>query len=251
MGPAIVCLLVGIPIGLFLLLRPRQIWWTFQSWKYKNPEANEPSDAAYGMSALGGLGVIVLAIFLAAMLWSSDGEKRAAEAEKQKKADWDAAVAAYDPPEPEDRGMLPIIGYTERGPRQTLTGRIEYEVFYRQPAGAYPYRTKDYRYDRAAGPSGRFQCLTIAGDRGPVVENSATVYARLSWEPYVPQSDSSASEQCTTDDLSSGDIGSEKVYLCPGTRLVTESPVVDAHGSVLLAAKPGNAVPKLAAAPTR
>lgn len=95
------------------------------------------------------------------------------------------------------------------------------------------------------------QCLTNSGIGCPNVENSVTVYASLSWEPYVPQSDSSASERCTTGDLSSGDIGSEKVYLYPGTRLVTESPIVDAHGSVLLAAKPGNPVPKLDAAPTR
>ncbi|WP_399048991.1 DUF6199 family natural product biosynthesis protein, partial [Streptomyces evansiae] len=55
---AILCLVIGIPLGLFMLLRPRKIWWATESWKYKDPEANEPSEAGYGMQALGGLFVI-------------------------------------------------------------------------------------------------------------------------------------------------------------------------------------------------
>jgi hypothetical protein len=42
-GLAIVILLIGIPIDLYMLLRPKKLWWTFEAWRYKNPEANEPS----------------------------------------------------------------------------------------------------------------------------------------------------------------------------------------------------------------
>ncbi|WP_301123638.1 DUF6199 family natural product biosynthesis protein [Mycolicibacterium fortuitum] len=98
MGVAILCLVIGIPLGLFMLLRPKTIWWATESWKYKDPEANEPSEVAYGMQALGGLFVIVAAVILAGLAWSTERDKTAAEAEQKKKDDWNAAVAAYKPP---------------------------------------------------------------------------------------------------------------------------------------------------------
>jgi hypothetical protein len=52
-------LLIGIPIGLFMVFEPKRMWWAFESWKYtwkyKSQEANEPSDASYALSALDGV----------------------------------------------------------------------------------------------------------------------------------------------------------------------------------------------------
>ncbi|UHJ56356.1 hypothetical protein LT337_05075 [Mycolicibacterium fortuitum] len=154
MGVAILCLVIGIPLGLFMLLRPKTIWWATESWKYKDPEANEPSEVAYGMQALGGLFVIIAAVILAGLAWSTERDKTAAEAEQKKKDDWNAAVAAYKPPKPEDRGALPIIGYISKP--QGKSPRVEYEVFYLQPPNVYPADYKDFSYQH----KGLYQCVT-------------------------------------------------------------------------------------------
>ncbi|OBB33339.1 hypothetical protein A5792_09280 [Mycolicibacterium peregrinum] len=248
MGVAILCLGIGIPLGLFMLLRPRKIWWATESWKYKNPEANEPSEAGYGMQALGGLGVIVAAVILAGLAWSTERDKNAADAEQKKKDDWNAAVAAYKPPKPEDRGALPIIGYVEK-PRGS-SPRVAYEVYYLQPPNVFSGDVK--RLGVGIAHKGWYQCVTQVGGYAPQGTNPVPVHANLSWEPDVPQVDSSASDACTTRDVAtSNEMKSETVYVDPGSGLVTDSPIVDAHGEVLVPANPGNPVPKLDAAPTR
>ncbi|WP_166903217.1 hypothetical protein [Mycobacterium sp. DL440] len=76
--------------------------------------------------------------------------------------------------------------------------------------------------------------------------------AYLSWAPDVPQVDSAASDRCTVRDIGqTNEIKSETLYVEPGVGLVTDSPIVDTHGTVLMPAKPGNAVPKLDAPPRR
>lgn len=243
---AILCLVIGIPLGLFMLLRPRKIWWATESWKYKNPEANEPSEAGYGMQALGGLFVIVAAVILAGLAWSTERDKVAAEAEQQKKDDWDKAVAAYQPPPPESRGPLPIIGYVEKPQGSSPT--VSLEVFYLQPPNVFQSGFKEFMHN----PKGQYQCVTRVSRYARAGVNPVPVQANLSWEPDVPQVDSAASDACTTRDIAwSNEIKSQTVYVDPGAGLVTDSPIVDADGTVLVPGKPGNVIPKLDAAPRR
>lgn len=244
-GLAILCLVIGIPLGLFMLLRPKKIWWATESWKYKDPEANEPSEAGYGMQAIGGLFVIVAAIILAGLAWSTERDTAAAEAEQKKKDDWDKAVAAYQPPPPENRGPLPIIGYVEKP--QGSSPRVSLEVFYLQPPNVFSGDIK-----RLGVPKGWYQCVTRVGGYAPRGVNPVPVRANLSWEPDVPHDGSAASDNCNTRDIGrSNEMKSETVDVDPGTGLITDSPIADAHGTVLLPAKPGNQVPKLDAAPRR
>lgn len=245
MALAILCLVIGIPLGLFMLLRPRKIWWATESWKYKDPEANEPSEAGYGMQALGGLFVILAAVILAGLAWSTERDKVAAEAEQKKKDDWDKAVAAYQPPPPENRGPLPIIGYVEEAKGQSP--RVDYEVYYLQPPNIFSGDIKSL-----GTPKGWYQCVTRVTENAPQGVDPVPVQANLSWEPDVPQVDSAASDACTTRDIArSSEIKSETVYVDPGTELITDSPIADPHGTVLVPAKPGNVIPKLDAAPRR
>lgn len=245
MGVAILCLVIGIPLGLFMLLRPKKIWWATESWKYKNPEANEPSEAAYGMQALGGLLVIVAAVILAGLAWSTERDKTAAEAEQKKKDDWNAAVAAYKPPPPENRGPLPIIGYVAKP--QGKAPRVGYEVYYLKPLNVFSGEIKDL-----ANRKGWYQCVTRVRGYAPEGVNPVPVHANLSWEPDVPQVDSAASDGCATRDIAlSDEMKSETVYVDPGEGLVTDSPIVDARGTILVPAKPGNVIPKLDAPPRR
>lgn len=245
MGVAILCLVIGIPLGLVMLCKPKQIWWATQSWKFKNPEANEPSEAGYGMSALGGLGVIVAAIILASLAWSTASDKKAADEKQRQQDEWDAAVAAYVPPKPENRGALPIIGYVET-PREGARN-AEYKVYYLRPPGAVWADMK-----QMPNSKGRYQCVTHVGSSLGHESDTPRVHASLSWEPDVPQRDGAASDACTVGNLAtSSEIDSDTTYEPPGVGLITDSSIVDPHGAVLKPAAPDNAVPELSVAPRR
>lgn len=51
-------------VALWALISPRSVWWVLRSWAFRHPEANEPSDLAYGVSRIGGLVLLVLAVVL-------------------------------------------------------------------------------------------------------------------------------------------------------------------------------------------
>ncbi len=242
MGLALLILLIGIPIGTLMLVKPRQMWWATKSWKYKNPDANEPSDAAYGMSAIGGFVIVAASIGLAATVWSTARDQKKLEDEQYQKAQWEQEVQAYQPPPPVDRGRLPIIGY--RG-----DGSSSYEVYFLQPKGANPADLRDF-----AGPlrRGRYQCLTAVNGPRPTDGGPISVRAELSWAPDIPQQDTSASDACTVDNLAANAvIGSGRVYGRSAAGLVTDAPIVDVNGTVLTPAGPANPVPKLDAVPHR
>lgn len=65
-GAAVVALalLVFVPLGLLSIFKPRESWRTFESWKYKNPGANEPSDTEYGLRQIGGVVTVVVAVIV-------------------------------------------------------------------------------------------------------------------------------------------------------------------------------------------
>ncbi len=45
-------MLLFVPVFLFLGFKPRLAWQTFEAWKYRNPEAVEPSDDYYVIGSL-------------------------------------------------------------------------------------------------------------------------------------------------------------------------------------------------------
>ena len=56
-------LAVAGAVSLALLVNPRRAWWRLSAWRFKNPEANEPSGALYAILRLAGLvGAIAVAI---------------------------------------------------------------------------------------------------------------------------------------------------------------------------------------------
>lgn len=52
---------MGAAFLLMACANPRTLFWNFRSWKYRNPEAAEPSDAAYAMQRVH---AVVIALFL-------------------------------------------------------------------------------------------------------------------------------------------------------------------------------------------
>ena len=53
MGFGIVVLLICVPLSFLMWFKPRELWRATESWKFRNPEANEPSDFAYRLGAIG------------------------------------------------------------------------------------------------------------------------------------------------------------------------------------------------------
>lgn len=243
MGFVVLVVIIGIPTGLIMLLRPRKLWWAAESWKYKNPEANEPSDASYAMTALGGLVVIVASIFIAILGWSAQNDKAEREAEQKQRDEWNAAVQAYQPPKPERRGALPVIGYVV-DPVGSDRTQIATAYFLVPPdTGLKGYRS--WRNMRGAE-----QCVASTSSRPPVDGAPAHMTVELLWAPDVPQMSSTASDKCTTRDISSThEIKSEVITARSDAGFVTDSPIVDRDGKILVPAGPGNVVPKLQRAP--
>ncbi|AGM26951.1 DUF6199 family natural product biosynthesis protein [Mycobacteroides abscessus] len=55
--------LIVVPFLLWSIFDPKSQWQVLSSWKYRNPEANEPSEAAYAMTRIGGaVGLVVLVV---------------------------------------------------------------------------------------------------------------------------------------------------------------------------------------------
>jgi hypothetical protein len=69
-----------------MLLKPKQVWWATESWKYRNPEANELSEAATGCPHSAASGSFLGAIMLASLAWSTASDQKAAD-EKQRQQD--------------------------------------------------------------------------------------------------------------------------------------------------------------------
>lgn len=245
MGVAILVLVIGIPAGLFVLLRPRKLWWATQSWKYKNPDANEPSDTSYAMTSVSGLFIIGLSIFLAVMAWSSERDRKEHEAQQKQREEWDAAVKAYTPPAPEDRGALPVIGYVLHPAGSVQTASVQTaEVYFLQPPGA---AKSGYRHWAQRGLR---QCVTSARVQPAPDHGPAQLHVQLRWAPDVPQKDNTASDSCTTRDIASThEIVFDSVTIDGDAGYVTDSPIVDRDGNVLVPAGPANVVPKLDRAP--
>jgi hypothetical protein len=60
-------LFVG-PIALWTLISPASAWRTLSAWQYRNPDANEPSDAAYGLQRLSALIMLIALSVVSLML---------------------------------------------------------------------------------------------------------------------------------------------------------------------------------------
>ncbi|MBU9764000.1 hypothetical protein FR943_09115 [Mycobacterium sp. TNTM28] len=230
MGPAFLVMAVGVLVGGLMVAAPRHIWWVTQSWKFRNPEANEPSDVAYGMTRVAGVFVIVLALFIGgAIIHSEFQRKDRREAEEQRRA----AQVVFDAPPPENRGQLPVIGYfAEEFPSgPTVT------VYYVAPGEAV------HSYVRSMSDRFSYPCYTSArvvradGDR-------VRVSPELTWAPEE-LGDMKHVGQCR---IGVGrNIHKVSVdHVAVGTTIVTDSAIVDRNGAEIRPAAKGNRVPKLA-----
>jgi hypothetical protein len=144
MALGIIVLLIGIPFGLLMLFKPREVWKATEGWKFRNPEANEPSREAYLLS---GVGVIAGTLLLAVLAFTKpdDAPSTRATTTRPSPTSFRFTVpppTAFMPPPVMVRGSLDMIGYlTAPGPDGTLVAAVYFwapEVASKVPAGDPP-----------------------------------------------------------------------------------------------------------------
>jgi hypothetical protein len=90
-GLALICALIAV--------KPRAVWWKASAWAYRNPEANEPSDLAYGFQSLilGGAAIacVVVGFVMLGVESPEEQEQRREEAEASCDSVMSAVEEAY------------------------------------------------------------------------------------------------------------------------------------------------------------
>lgn len=61
-------LIVGL--SLWVAINPKSFFWSTSAWRFRNPDAVEPSDAAYGVSRVGAIVVLISLAVGAVGIWS-------------------------------------------------------------------------------------------------------------------------------------------------------------------------------------
>ncbi|MFV8053393.1 DUF6199 family natural product biosynthesis protein [Mycobacterium sp. 48b] len=231
MGAGILVIVIGVLVGGAMVASPRRIWWVTESWKFKNPEANEPSDTAYGMTRAGGVFVILLALFLGVSIIHSDFQRKdRREAKEQQQA----AEKAFVAPPPEKRGLLPVIGYfaekRERG--ATVT------VYYQAPGEAVHERFLASVNKWSSHPGYTSAGISSTGDTPPVVN------PELIWGPQE-LGDTAKSDRCRPGIGRKVHETSRFIDSSVALPVVTDSAIVSEYGTQILPPGPGNLVPEL------
>ena len=80
----LICLLV-IPAALavWTLISPRSAWRVTTAWRYRNPEAHEPSEAAYVVQRVGGAIGLVATLVLAVLIFEASGQVESGRQERE------------------------------------------------------------------------------------------------------------------------------------------------------------------------
>ena len=211
MGLGIVVLIIGIPIGLLMLFKPREVWQATEGWKFRNPDANEPSGVAYALSGIG----VILASFILAGLAFTKPDDTTSTASSTKRTTRAYPTFSYTPrppapfsaPAPQSRGALPMIGY--------LTADGVTTVYYYAPVLA-----------SAEGNEGRSRPCDVA----PRIEGADTehvvVNVDLMWAPTV-QEDLQLGRECRIENNTDPLVARSLVIgaVSPTAELITSKPL--------------------------
>jgi hypothetical protein len=64
----LVLIFVVLPLALWTVLDPRSVWRVTSSWQFRNPKANEPSEAGYMVQRVAGAVMVAMTIILIVIL---------------------------------------------------------------------------------------------------------------------------------------------------------------------------------------
>lgn len=212
MAIGIIILLVGVPLGLIMLFKPREVWRASEGWKFRDPDANEPSDVSYALNGLGVLGgsLVCAVIFFATSSMDTSAATSSTSATRVSYPSYTYTPPPKPPftaPPPQDRGALPMIGYT------TTDGVAT--VYYYAPMAA-----------SAAPPPDRPRPCDVA----PRIEGTGTehvvVNVDLTWAPTV-EADVAGNYQCRAENTSDPLVARSLVIgpISPTAELITSKPL--------------------------
>ncbi|MCY1145047.1 hypothetical protein OWR29_44210 [Actinoplanes sp. Pm04-4] len=68
-----------IAFALWTVIAPRHQWLTLNAWRYRDPDANEPSDLSYNLGRAAGVGTILLVVILGGYLIRANATQRDAD----------------------------------------------------------------------------------------------------------------------------------------------------------------------------
>lgn len=75
MGFAYFLLIAAVPLALWGMINPRSQWRVLQSWRYRRPEMNEPSEAAYGFTRVASGILLVLIVAVGVIIIQADTDR--------------------------------------------------------------------------------------------------------------------------------------------------------------------------------
>lgn len=146
-----VFLIVVIGFGLAWAVVPRKMWRITQGWQYKNPEANEPSDAAYAMWRISSIvAIVVIIVAMLTLISNQNMTSKQREGERSRAAQERAGKEKYEVEEVQLSvfamqarkvfgvpGSTAVIGYPHEG--FLRRGELEGIKHGQAPAGWLPY----------------------------------------------------------------------------------------------------------------
>lgn len=238
MGAGIVVIVIAVAVGGLLVAAPKGIWWATQSWRFRNPEANEPSDVSYSLTRVGGVLTIIFGLVAGGMTIAQARDDAAADHAKRDEA---AAEAAFVVPPPERRGKLPVVGYTV----DPVPAGTAVDVFYLAPEPAVP----EYIRRTSSGSQFTYPCYSV-----PTVTEGADGRVDLTVElVWAPQrlADVKASEGCRfgrSHEVHRADVGPLKVAP-EAVSVHTDSAIAREDYTQVVPAGADNVVPRLDAEP--
>ena len=68
-------------VAIWTLISPRSVYWVLHAWAHRDPEANEPSDLAYGLWRVGSFIALVIFVVVGWMLVSSSLDQQREQAQ--------------------------------------------------------------------------------------------------------------------------------------------------------------------------
>ncbi len=114
MGFFILILVIAVPFVLWGIIDPKGAWRATESWKYKNPEANEPSETSYMLSQIGGVIALIVFVIMGIGLYSTSHDAGSSST-RASGSDSGSGTGEYTMPEMRftrfDAGPGTLIGY--------------------------------------------------------------------------------------------------------------------------------------------
>ncbi|WP_336792823.1 DUF6199 family natural product biosynthesis protein [Gordonia malaquae] len=110
MGFFILLGIVVVGFAVWQIVDPRGLWRATESWKFRDPDANEPSDVAYGLARIGGV-VGIIAVVVCGWLIYDTSRSDNRNADRSPRPTYSSPPFTYPKPSRVDLGAGRMVGY--------------------------------------------------------------------------------------------------------------------------------------------